>query len=450
MPITAKNSATVRIQAETRIEALAVPSNLTLSGSNLGTNTITSLQLAAALTNETGTGSVVFSTNPALVTPALGIPASGDLSNCTGTAPGLTAGSSSNRDTSGGVVGLTLFAINCRNVANTFTSFLTNVCTAVRTWTMPDKTGTVALKEVATAKTASFTLAAVDDGDIFVISGSNIDVTLPARSAVSSNWRVTLVNENSTNTATDHSSSPANKPVGQKNARILRAGADNVAGATTELNGASLLLPPRECMDIWAGGGSSFAAAPSRTVGWKDIPTVPRASGVAIKDPSETAIDNDFYRALEFDNAVLGQQKEVYYPIHINHDYVMGTRVYLHVHFEIGNTTATTTVGWGFQFNVAKGHAQEAYNTTGTTVYASQVLNGTPYEHYVTEVSDANAVSASRLEPDSVIKVRLFRDSSNTGGSGDDCTTSAWLLFTDCHYLSNEGGTPGKSPPFYL
>ena len=44
----------------------------------------TSAQLATALTDETGSGSAVFSTSPTLITPALGTPASGNLANCTG------------------------------------------------------------------------------------------------------------------------------------------------------------------------------------------------------------------------------------------------------------------------------------------------------------------------------------------------------------------------------
>lgn len=44
-------------------------------------------------TTTTGSGSVVLSTSPTLVTPALGTPASGVATNLTGTASGLTAGS---------------------------------------------------------------------------------------------------------------------------------------------------------------------------------------------------------------------------------------------------------------------------------------------------------------------------------------------------------------------
>jgi hypothetical protein len=46
--------------------------------------TPSSANLAAALTDETGSGAAVFATSPTLVTPALGTPASGTLTNATG------------------------------------------------------------------------------------------------------------------------------------------------------------------------------------------------------------------------------------------------------------------------------------------------------------------------------------------------------------------------------
>jgi hypothetical protein len=79
--------------------ALGTPSALTLTNatglpvaglSGLATGvatflgTPTSANLAAALTNETGSGAAVFATSPTLVTPILGTPASGLLSNATG------------------------------------------------------------------------------------------------------------------------------------------------------------------------------------------------------------------------------------------------------------------------------------------------------------------------------------------------------------------------------
>lgn len=43
----------------------------------------TSAQLAGVISDETGNGALVFATSPTLVTPALGTPSSGNLSNCT-------------------------------------------------------------------------------------------------------------------------------------------------------------------------------------------------------------------------------------------------------------------------------------------------------------------------------------------------------------------------------
>ena len=65
---------------------------ITSVGNAASLGSFTSAQLATALTDETGSGANVFATSPTLVTPVLGTPSSGVLTNCTGTANSLNAG----------------------------------------------------------------------------------------------------------------------------------------------------------------------------------------------------------------------------------------------------------------------------------------------------------------------------------------------------------------------
>jgi hypothetical protein len=66
---------------------------------------------------------------------------SADSTNWAAITPSLLT----DKDASNGFAGLTLLKINFKNVAGTFISFFTNSNTAARTYTFPDKDGTVAM-----------------------------------------------------------------------------------------------------------------------------------------------------------------------------------------------------------------------------------------------------------------------------------------------------------------
>jgi phage-related tail fiber protein len=76
---TAGTYRSVTVDAKGRVTSGTNPT--TFSGYGISD---TSANLASAITDETGSGSLVFATSPTLVTPILGTPTSGTLTNCTG------------------------------------------------------------------------------------------------------------------------------------------------------------------------------------------------------------------------------------------------------------------------------------------------------------------------------------------------------------------------------
>jgi len=81
-----------------------------------------------------------------------------------------TKEATANKDATGGYAGLTLFKINFKNVANTFTSFFTNTNTASRTYTFQDSNGTI-------AHTSDIPIATYHGGSLAVFSPVDASVT---------------------------------------------------------------------------------------------------------------------------------------------------------------------------------------------------------------------------------------------------------------------------------
>jgi hypothetical protein len=104
------------------------------------------LALKAPVNNPTFTGTVAGVT--AAMVGLGNVDNTSDVSKPVSTAQATAIGlkiDTAAKDATGGVPGLTLFKLNMRNAANTITSWFTNAATVARTWTLPDKDGTVAM-----------------------------------------------------------------------------------------------------------------------------------------------------------------------------------------------------------------------------------------------------------------------------------------------------------------
>lgn len=153
---------------------------------------------------------------------------------------------------------------------------------------------------------------------------------------------------------------------------------------------------------------------------------------------------NIFRDGIHAYNFFAGEMSEAFAAFHVDHDYALGTALYPHIHWAV-NTTDTGTIRWGIEYTLAKGHGQMAFGPT-TTVYIEQASDGTQYKHYVAEVSDANAIPGTNIEPDTLILCRFFRDGLH---ANDTLNADAFVFCVDLHYQADRATTPNKAPNFF-
>ena len=172
--------------------------------------------------------------------------------------------------------------------------------------------------------------------------------------------------------------------------------------------------------------------------GWNDFVGIPRYRGFGLNLPTQGVINGTVFTGWEFDISDWMQ-----FDYHIQHDFVAGSPLYLHVHW-LADGTHASTVKWQIDFAVAKGHGQSAFPLASPTTVTMELASTAQYQHMITEVADPGLIS-DELEPDSVVMAVVTRITNG----GTDNTDDIFMTMSDLHYRSTSITTKNKVPNFY-
>lgn len=187
--------------------------------------------------------------------------------------------------------------------------------------------------------------------------------------------------------------------------------------------------------DLRVAGVTQFSTSNNGV--WRDLvtPLFPPPSGVAIPVVTQVASSAISLPLWAIDD-------RLWVPWHIQHDYALGTDIFMHMHW-LADGTNVNTVRWQFSYYHAKGHNQASFALGGAaTVVTATQASGGQYRHMITETA---AVTIAALEPDSMVLCEIRRITNG----GTDNSDNIFGFMADLHYQAAVLGTKNRVPNFY-
>jgi len=129
----------------------------------------------------------------------------------------------------------------------------------------------------------------------------------------------------------------------------------------------------------------------------------------------------------------------VYVVTHVDHDILVGSTCYPHIHWSTDGTNVQP-VKWQLSYTIAKGHNQENF-PADTIITMEEAAHGSAWRHMITEDAAGFVVP----EIDSLLIAELKRITNG----GTDNVDTVFGLFMDLHYQTDGMSTVNRAPNFY-
>ena len=162
----------------------------------------------------------------------------------------------------------------------------------------------------------------------------------------------------------------------------------------------------------------------------------------AVNAPTRSLFSSSFFGQF-FSPSVMN---EAWCEFVIPQDIALATKVYPHI-YTVPSNSASGVVRWGISYLLAKGHGQQSFDVSPTTVYIEQTIPvDSARKPLVAEVSVADALLSSNIEPGSALMCRIFRDAEHVNDTYQhDIHAKTAGLF----YMRGRIGTRNRSPNFF-
>jgi len=171
--------------------------------------------------------------------------------------------------------------------------------------------------------------------------------------------------------------------------------------------------------------------------GWRDLKLATIGAAAGAGTPSLANFGATGGGAIKQMSFGIGDS--IYLSGHIEHDYLIGSTVFPHVHWST-NGTNVNTVKWQITCIIAKSHDQDNFGND-VIITVEEAAAGTAWRHMLTE----DTVGFDALEPDALWLIELKRISNG----GTDNTDVVFGLYADFHYQTMQYSSPNRTPNFY-